>query len=137
MKLVILAGALIVGTSGIAIAQTVPAIQRRWSLVPSMTRSHRPVLTGAMPNVTAVATAAPLRVAAVRNVPWKMAVAAAAASRAGQAASGVPASRESNRVVTGSRWPARHRLRQRGLAPGDIRPGRLSRSGRRGSPARL
>jgi hypothetical protein len=54
-----------------AIAHAVPAIQRRGNRVPSMIRSQRPVLTGAMPNVIAVATAAPLRAAAVRNVPWK------------------------------------------------------------------
>ena len=65
-----------------AIAQAVPASQRRESRVPSTIRSHRPVLTGAMPNVTAVATAAPVRAAEVRNVPWKVAVAADAASSA-------------------------------------------------------
>jgi hypothetical protein len=46
----------------------VPAAQRRGSRVSSMIRSHRPVLTGAMPNVTVVATAAPMRAAEVRNV---------------------------------------------------------------------
>jgi hypothetical protein len=71
-----------------AIAPAVPAAQRRVSRVPSMIRSHRPVLTGTIPNVTAVATAAPTRAAEVRNVPWKTAVAAAAASSIGQAALG-------------------------------------------------
>jgi hypothetical protein len=89
-----------------AIAHAVPAIQRRGSRVPSMIRSHRPVLTGAMPNVIAVATAAPLRAAAVRNVPWKMAVAAEAASSAGQAALGsarnAPGSRTSMMTVSTS-----------------------------------
>ena len=49
-----------------------------------MIRSYRPVLTGAIPNVTAVATAAPVRAAEVRNVPWKVAVAAEAARTEGQ-----------------------------------------------------
>ena len=71
-----------------ATAQTVPAAQRRGSRVPSVIRSHRPVLTGAMPKVTAVATAAPVRAAEVRNVPWKVAVAAEAASSEGQASRG-------------------------------------------------
>jgi hypothetical protein len=53
-----------------------------------MIRSYRPVLTGAMPKVTAVATAAPVRAAEVRNVPWKVAVAAEAASTEGQASRG-------------------------------------------------
>ena len=69
-------------------------------------RSHKPVLTGTMPNVTAVATAAPVRAAEVKNVPWKMAVAAAAASSAGQAALGrarnAPGSRASMIAVSTS-----------------------------------
>ena len=89
-----------------AIAQAVPASQRRESRVPSTIRSHRPVLTGAMPNVTAVATAAPVRAAEVRNVPWKVAVAAEAASSAGQAVLGsarnAPGSRTSTMTASTS-----------------------------------
>ncbi|MCP9964739.1 hypothetical protein LUW76_04470 [Actinomadura madurae] len=67
------------------IAQAVPAHHRRLSRVPRTSRSQRPVETGASPNTTAVATAAPVRSTALKNDAWKIPVAAEAATTGGQA----------------------------------------------------
>nr|WP_246487564.1 hypothetical protein [Actinomadura catellatispora] len=62
------------------IAQAVPAHQRRLSPVPRTIRSQSPVETGASPNTTAVAMAAPVRFTDVKKAAWNVPVAAAAAS---------------------------------------------------------
>src|SRR5690606_13623133 len=64
-------------------AQAVPAAQRRDRRVPNATRSASPVATGVTPNVTAVATAAPVAPTDIREAARKVAVAADAARSVG------------------------------------------------------
>ncbi|QKG19602.1 hypothetical protein ACTIVE_1238 [Actinomadura verrucosospora] len=73
-----------------------PAHQRRLSRVRSTSRSHSPVETGASPNTTAVATAAPVRPTALKNDAWKIPVAADAAATGGHVR------RDSDRNAPGS-----------------------------------